>query len=100
MVCLLSTQKNWDAVAGLLQMGYIAHLAADRVYKTYGKRLLVTMIIDTIIVDKQVGIGFNASISEKIQMSSVCLSVCLCVRNSYLKFLLKCRKCCLVSVCV
>jgi hypothetical protein len=45
----------WDAVAGLLQMGYTAHLAVDRVYKTYGKRLSVTIIIDTIIVDKQAG---------------------------------------------
>ncbi len=50
-------KKNWDAVAGLLQMGYTAHSAADRVYETYWKRLLVTMIIDVAtIVDKQVGI--------------------------------------------
>ncbi len=37
-------------------MGYTTHLAVDRVYKMYWKRLLVTMIIDAIIVDKQVGI--------------------------------------------
>jgi hypothetical protein len=46
----------FNAVAGLLQMGYTTHLAVDRVYKMYWKRLLVTMIIDAIIVDKQVGI--------------------------------------------
>jgi hypothetical protein len=45
-----------DAVAGLLQMGYTAHSAVDRVYKTYGKRISVMMIIDAIIMDKQVGI--------------------------------------------
>ncbi len=51
-----SQRKNfWNAVSGLLQMGYTAHSAADRVYETYWKRLLVTMIIDAIIVDKQVG---------------------------------------------
>ncbi len=36
-------------------MVYTTHLAVDRVYKTYRKRLSVTMIIDAIIVDKQVG---------------------------------------------
>ena len=45
-----------NAVAGLLQMGYTAHLAVNRVYETYRRRLLVTLIIDAIIVDKQVGI--------------------------------------------
>ncbi len=43
-------------MAGLLQMGYTAHSAADRVYKTKTKRLSVMMIIDAIIVDKKVGI--------------------------------------------
>jgi hypothetical protein len=33
---------------------YTAHLVVDRVYKTYWKRLSVTMIIDAIIMDKQV----------------------------------------------
>jgi hypothetical protein len=44
----------WDAVAGLLQMGYTAHLAVDRVYETYG-RLSVTMVMDATIRDKQAG---------------------------------------------
>ncbi len=56
MLCILSTQKKLDAVADLLQMGYTAHLAVDRVYKMYGRRLSVTMMIDAIIVDKQAGI--------------------------------------------
>jgi hypothetical protein len=37
-------------------MGYIANLAVDRVYETYGRRLSLTMVIDAIFVDKQVGI--------------------------------------------
>jgi hypothetical protein len=47
-------KKNCNAMAGLLQMCYTAHLAVDRVFKTYGKRLSVTTIIDVIVVDKQV----------------------------------------------
>ncbi len=35
-------------------MYYTAHLAVDRVYEAYGKRLSVMMIIDVIVVDKQV----------------------------------------------
>jgi hypothetical protein len=46
----------WDAVAGLLQMGYTIYLAVDRVCETYKKRLSVMMIMDAIIVEEQVGI--------------------------------------------
>ncbi len=43
-------------MAGLLQMGYTTNLAVNSVYKTYKKRFSVTMIIDAIIVEEQVGI--------------------------------------------
>ena len=53
LLCLLATQKNWNAICSLTTKGYTANTAIDKVYEVYGKSKSVTAILDAMIADKQ-----------------------------------------------